>query len=1207
MVKFFGLIRNDSAVYWLYQKRDQHVELNKTANIRRTVRRIVKFCFVFLKKNGHMKKILCLVFLWAGTFVQAQDTTWVQTFTFDTIVTRRANFVFPQQLNDQRFEKVLMYYKLKCSPLTTWDQYNCGEWDYLTYTRVFDHTGQFDSIQVNGNQFLANHNAAPSIQYDPITSTYADTYVREEHNRSGANTTTFQIGSSAQVMPLPFDLSNNGGRYQMLITAAELANAGIVAGDLQSLSLYLNSFVGSGELKYPRISLKSTTDATLTSMHTSGFTNVYDASHWSGGSQPALVNGQNELLFYQSFAWNGTDNIIVEFMFENSIPASNGLLFDGSASTQDALVYNKRNGCISFSGTNHSLLELSDFDMGNDMTITFWSKGSGSAGTNTSILEAYDTVGNRIVNIHMPWSDNNMYFDAGEGPGYDRIFKAMSTSEIDNNWNHWAFVKKQATGEMFIYKNGSLWHSGTNKNRPVGYIHRFVLGANMNYGNNWKGKVDDFQVYDVPLDAATIQSWMTKKPDASHPNWNDLLVYYDFDNKAWAEDMSQNDYLLMPSQQGMFNFTEYPNAGVETASFRPKVGFGQGTVAGTMQTTQETELRLEEPTVVFEFQSVPRHFEISNAFVGVVSGNQTVYNAAGAVVSQTPFTGSTAMNNQPIVYFQQPFEILKDVEIARYITPYGIQFDLGPQGFTWIYDVTDYQHYLKDTVDLAAHNTQELIDLKFAFIEGIPPRDVHKREPIWADFRSYGFASMANNTELANKAVLLSDTSDMFKIKTRLSGHGQVGNGACCEWVPNDHQIRIEGVPRFNWNIWEVTDCGDNPNTGQGGTWPYAREGWCPGDKVKEYEFEITSFVTPGDSAHIDYAINDVPANDPGQAGGNYIVAMDLISYSAPNFQHDAAIVDVLNPNNYEYYRKWNPTCNNPRVVLQNTGEQPLTSCIIRCWITYGGWFEYNWTGNLGFLEKEVVEIPIDNIGWWQDYDSTETFTAQVYAVQGFPDLDEYPHNNAFRTKFKAPDAIFGPFYVWMVTNNKANENSYRLEDADGNVIFERTQLTNNTTYKDTFDLAQGCYSLILEDTDHDGTGFWYSSQVEGETSGQFRVRLVGGSYVEIFPGDFGRYHRYNFSVGFALGEDEIELKHQVDVFPNPTSGHVTIEVSGDIKGQADLWIYDLTGRLVHNESMIATTNFAEAHPDLTHLLPGQYIIKVTGKDMVYSKHLVKN
>jgi hypothetical protein len=496
--------------------------------------------------------------------------------------------------------------------------------------------------------------------------------------------------------------------------------------------------------------------------------------------------------------------------------------------------------------------------------------------------------------------------------------------------------------------------------------------------------------------------------------------------------------------------------------------------------------------------------------------------------------------------------------------------------------------------------------LKFAFIEGIPPRDVHKREPIWADFRSYGFANMANDTDLSEKAVLLSDTSDMFKVKTRLSGHGQVGNGACCEWVPNDHSIKVDGVTRYSWNIWQTTECGDNPNTGQGGTWPYAREGWCPGDKVKENEFEITPFVTPGDTARIDYVINDVPANDPGQAGGNYIVAMDLISYSAPNFQHDAAIVDILNPNNYEYYRKFNPSCSNPRVVLQNTGEQPLTKCTIRCWISYGDWLEYEWTGNLGFLEKEVVEIPVTDLGWWSDYEGLMTFTAQVYAVEGFPDLDEYANNNAMKTKFESPERIDGPFFVWMITNNKANENKYRLEDANGNVLFERASLTNNTTYKDTFDLAPGCYSLILEDSDHDGTGFWYSSQVEGETSGQFRVRLVGGSYVEIFPGDFGHYHRYDFSVGFGVGLDETELDHEIVVFPNPTSGQVTIELSGYVNGSADLQIYDLMGRNVYNEKMFATDNFAESHPDLSFLPNGQYIIKITSQDSVYTQEFIK-
>ena len=98
----------------------------------------------------------------------AQDTTWVQTFTFDSITTRRSDFVFPEELNSKRFEKVLMYYKLKCSPLTTWDQYDCGEWDYLTYTRVFDHTGVYDSVRVDGQRYVSNMSFPSEVNFTPV-------------------------------------------------------------------------------------------------------------------------------------------------------------------------------------------------------------------------------------------------------------------------------------------------------------------------------------------------------------------------------------------------------------------------------------------------------------------------------------------------------------------------------------------------------------------------------------------------------------------------------------------------------------------------------------------------------------------------------------------------------------------------------------------------------------------------------------------------------------------------------------------------------------------------------------------------------------------------------------------------------------------------------------------------------------------------------
>ncbi len=1154
------------------------------------------------------KLFLFLSLLTLGFQSFSQDTTWVQTFTFDSITARRSWFQFPQELDTMRFEKVMMYYKLKCSPLTSWDQYDCGEWDYLTYTRVFDHTGVFDSIANNSSRYLSNWTSPNTINYSPVPYTQTNTHLRDEWTRTLSGLSYSTPNAMSGMQNWPFKTDEKGGRFQLLLTQAQLLQAGVQAGDLQSLRLYLNDIAIEGKLFYPSIRIKSTNDIDLLNLHSTGFTEVYNASAGLPGGLSPLVVGANELAFYQAFTWDGLSSIVIDFYFENDVPSANALSFETSSiSTNQALSYQGKNGYLSLNGNNYTMLEYSDENMGNEVTIECWVKGNGVAGTNTTFLEAYDTLGNRILNIHMPWSNNNLYWDAGNQTGFDRINKAMTTNEIDNEWNHWAFVKKQSTGEMFIYKNGQLWHSGTNLNRSIGYIHRFILGASKDQSIKWKGSIDEFRVYNVALSQATILANYQKKIDTSHPNWANLKVYYDFDNLSYAIDKSPNQFKLMPSEFGMIQFDELPLAGVKQESFLPLLSFGQGSVNSTIQTNVINQKKFIEPIIVFEQMPVSRHFDLVTSFVGVQQGNAYEYNQNNQVISQVPFTTSTQLVNTPIVCYNPPYELIKDVEIARYITPYGIQFDLGPNGFTWKYDVTDYQMYLKGLVDLAAHNTQELIDLKFAFIEGIPPRDVHARQPIWSDFRSYNFAQMANDVVLQEKPVILADSSETFKIKTRMSGHGQVGDFACCEWVANDHQIKVDGIPRFNWNIWQSTECGDNPNIGQGGTWPYAREGWCPGDRVKEHEFELTPYVTPGDTVKLDYAINAVPGNDPGQAGGNYIAAYDLISYSAPNFQNDASISDVLNPNNWEYYSKWNPTCQNPRVVLKNTGAQPLTSCRIYAWITYGVNIVYDWTGNLGFLEEAVIELPVDHVDWWIDFNNNQTFTAWVADVNGIAGEDEYNQNSTKTTKFDSPERIDGAFFIWLTTNNKASENKYRMVDHAGNILLQRDVLTNQTQYKDTFNLAQGCYSIIIEDSDDDGLGFWYSNQVEGETTGQLRLRKVGGSYIEFFPSDFGSYHRYDFSVGFTLDVKEEELAHEIAIYPNPTNGVTTVEVSGSVYNDASIELYDLSGRKLMQEKMNATQFFAESFLDLSSMSAGTYLVRIMTNQRVYTKELIKH
>jgi hypothetical protein len=223
-------------------------------------------------------------------------------------------------------------------------------------------------------------------------------------------------------------------------------------------------------------------------------------------------------------------------------------------------------------------------------------------------------------------------------------------------------------------------------------------------------------------------------------------------------------------------------------------------------------------------------------------------------------------------WYGKPFEVIEQFEIGRFITPYGKRLDLGLNGFTWVYDVTDYEPLLLGQVDLQAANGQELLDLRFVFVEGIPPRDVVSVRNIWPE-GSYIYKDLADNTVLSTANCQVSTGAASFKLRARISGHGHYGPYNCCEWDPKMHTFIVNGEKKFDWKVWR--DCGMNPVHPQGGTWQFDRAGWCPGTFVDTYDFEITPFVQPGNTFTVDYLIQPYDP-DNGEEGGNYEMAMHL-------------------------------------------------------------------------------------------------------------------------------------------------------------------------------------------------------------------------------------------------------------------------------------------------------------------------------------------
>ena len=93
--------------------------------------------------------------------------------------------------------------------------------------------------------------------------------------------------------------------------------------------------------------------------------------------------GANRFLFFQPFAWNGSQNIIVQLSFDTETSTASQYSFEAESGNGVSSNYvDGRNGVIEFDGTNYSMLELSDTLIAGDVTIEFWAKGNANNGTN---------------------------------------------------------------------------------------------------------------------------------------------------------------------------------------------------------------------------------------------------------------------------------------------------------------------------------------------------------------------------------------------------------------------------------------------------------------------------------------------------------------------------------------------------------------------------------------------------------------------------------------------------------------------------------------------------------------------------------------------------------------------------------------------------------------------------------------------------------
>jgi len=108
-----------------------------------------------------------------------------------------------------------------------------------------------------------------------------------------------------------------GQRVQYLVRAADLNAAGITgAASLASLAFNVTSIPSNSDFAGYTIRLAHTTSATITTFQNPAFTTVYTAATFNA------VLGSNVFNFSAPFAWNGTDNLLVDIYYDNNADGS---------------------------------------------------------------------------------------------------------------------------------------------------------------------------------------------------------------------------------------------------------------------------------------------------------------------------------------------------------------------------------------------------------------------------------------------------------------------------------------------------------------------------------------------------------------------------------------------------------------------------------------------------------------------------------------------------------------------------------------------------------------------------------------------------------------------------------------------------------------------------------------------------------------------
>lgn len=290
-----------------------------------------------------------------------------------------------------------------------------------------------------------------------------------------------------------------------------------------------------------------------------------------------------------------------------------------------------------------------------------------------------------------------------------------------------------------------------------------------------------------------------------------------------------------------------------------------------------------------------------------------------------------------------------------------------------------------------------------------------------------------------------------------------------------------------------------------------------------------------------------------------------------------------------------------PTLQIQNLGTGNIFIAQVEALINGNSAGFTTWTGDIATWE--LADITLDPITLTED---TE-LELKVVSINNSPDADE--SNNSYDViYYKALEGATQEITVELLTDSYGHETYWELRGDDGTVYGSGGNQAvgpdgggapytnnpngagaygNNELITETVTVpTNGCYDFVIVDDFGDGMCCNFGN-------GYFKV-IDGNGTTLISGGSFTAEAEDPFSVDAVLNSNEISILDQIQLFPNPTSSMLNVQLDMTSTADLNMTVFNTLGQAVEvlgNRTFVAGQHNIEI--DVTNFSAGVYFLNI--------------